>query len=109
MRDSTTLVGTATVKPMVARARATDPATSHEAAELVEATGRANSQRRAVYDYVRAHPSETGSEIARGMGWERAMVSRRLPELRGAGLLVTGKARVCTVSGTNQMTWSATA
>lgn len=92
-----------------ARARRWDPWTSHAAARRVESTGAASSQRARVLAYVREHPGETAAEIAHGLGMERHVPSRRLPELRRMRMVTSGEARVCRVCGTNQMTWRETA
>jgi hypothetical protein len=36
---------------------------------------------------------------------ERYVPSRRLPELRGAGLVKNGRSRVCAVTGRLSVTW----
>ena len=90
---------------MKARARSTDPATSHEAAANVELLGKAGSQRRKVYDFVVAHPGKTSGEIAASLGIDRYTPSRRLPELRDGGLVETGAERLCEVQGSKCLTW----
>ncbi|MCC7408378.1 MAG: hypothetical protein IT442_09910 [Phycisphaeraceae bacterium] len=90
---------------MNARARKTDPITSHQAAEEVEASGRAASQRQACLLEVWKKPGQTAAEIAVATGLERHMPSRRLPELRKAGQVVNGPERICTVTGNPSMTW----
>ncbi len=89
-----------------ARARRSDPATSHEAARDVELQGVAGSQRRACYDYVLLNPGMTAAEIAVKLGLERHVPSRRLPELRDAGLVENGPARICGVVGRPSLTWN---
>lgn len=89
-----------------AAARRTDPATSHEAARLVEASGRAAAQRTACLDEVRRRPGQTAAEVAQALGLERHAPSRRLPELERAGLVRRGQVKKqCTVMGTAAMTW----
>lgn len=90
---------------MKARARREDPATSHEAAEGVEASGKANDQRSLCLERVRRYPGETAAEIAAALHIERHIPSRRLPELRDAGLVKNGQTRVCGVMGRQSMTW----
>lgn len=89
-----------------ALARSTDPQTSREAADHAENTGKAQSQRMVCLREVTVHPNQTAAEIAAAIGLERHIPSRRLPELRDAGLVVTGPARRCTIQGTRSMTWS---
>ena len=91
----------------MARARKTDPSTSHEAAREAEASGRAASQRATGLEEVKRKPGQTAAEIAAASGLERHVPSRRLPELREARLVTNGEVRPCRVTGRNSMTWYA--
>lgn len=93
----------------IARARRTDPAPSHEAARGTEASGNAASQRAACYAEVGRTPGQTAAEIASAIGLERHIPSRRLPELREAGLVENREVRTCRVGCRNSMTWYAKA
>ena len=88
-----------------ARARRTDPSTSHEAARNIESSGKAATQQRECLAAVRALPGQTSGEIAEALGGDRYIPSRRLPELRRYGLVANGEKRLCQVMATNQMTW----
>jgi DNA-binding HxlR family transcriptional regulator len=66
------------------RARATDPATSHAAAKRAAST--AGGHREAIVEALAAGPAGQ-TEIARRAGLTVAAVSKRLPELRRAGLV----------------------
>ncbi|NLG43924.1 MAG: winged helix-turn-helix domain-containing protein [Phycisphaerae bacterium] len=90
---------------MHALARRNDPITSHQAAEEVEASGRAASQRQTCLLEVWKKPGQTAAEIAAATGLERHVPSRRLPELRKARLVKSGPVRRCTVTGNPSMTW----
>jgi predicted ArsR family transcriptional regulator len=90
---------------MQAKARRTDPATSLEAAKDMEATGKAHDQRTLCLERVRRYPGETAAEIASALRIERHIPSRRLPELREAGLVKNGSVRVCGVMGRKSLTW----
>lgn len=90
---------------MTARARSTDPTTSHLAAEAVEASGRAASQRHLCLVEVWKKPGQTAAEIAVAAGLERHVPSRRLPELRDAGQVINGPERRCTATGNLSLTW----
>ena len=90
---------------MTARARSTDPFTSHAAACEAEASGRAGAQREVCLAEVLKNPGKTAAEIAVATGLERHAPSRRLPELRDAGLVMNGEARVCAVTGRMSITW----
>lgn len=102
------LPGVVHVCPPMAKARATDPATSFEAARTVERTGVAHGQRAKCLEVVRKNPGTTSGEIAELAGMDRHASARRLPELRAAGLVRNGDQRVCRVSGTRQITWTVT-
>lgn len=96
----------------VARARAADPATSHAAAAMVEASGAANTNRRLVLRLVRDYPGLTAVEIHAAQGdrggLDRHEVSRRLADLRDAGLVVNGPERACSIKRTRMLTWEPT-
>jgi CRP-like cAMP-binding protein len=85
--------------------RTTDPDTSHEAARLMDTTGAAAAHRARCLQAVRLRPGSTAAEIAKATGLERHEPSRRLPELRTAGLVVNGASRICEVQGNRSMTW----
>ena len=90
---------------MQARARRTDPETSHIAAEEAEICGTAAKQREMCFQEVRRLPGQTAAEIGAQLGLERHAPSRRLPELRRAGLIVNGKARKCGIQARQSLTW----
>ena len=90
---------------MIARARNSDPTTSHEAAATVERGGTASNQRERCLREVRMRPGLTAAEIAIRVGMERHVPSRRLPELREAGLVLNHEARICTVTLNRSLTW----
>jgi hypothetical protein len=92
----------------MARARRTDPSTSHEAAREAEASGRAASQRYTCLQEAKKTPGQTAAEIAVSTGLERHVPSRRLPELREALLVTNGEVRPCRETGRNSLTWNAT-
>jgi len=91
--------------PSVARARSTDPSTSHQAARAVEASGEAQRQRDACLACVRCFPGLTAAEVSQRLGLERHAASRRLPELRTDNLVANGTPRRCTVLNRWTMTW----
>lgn len=92
-------------EPPRARARRGDADTSHKAAVQVEREGTAGTQRRLCLAQVRRSPGQTAAEIAAALGLERHVPSRRLPELREAGVVSNGPSRRCAVMGTASMTW----
>jgi len=89
----------------MARTRSSDPFTSHAAAHEVETSGCASAQRNLCLDEVLKHPGKTAAEIAVAVGLERHAPSRRLPELREAGFVTNGRARICAVTGRLSITW----
>ncbi len=89
----------------MALARTADPPTSHEAASAIERSGIAEAHRLRCLAAVRQQPGQTAAEIARVVGLERHAPSRRLPELRDAGLVANGPIRICAVKGRRSLTW----
>ncbi len=90
------------------------PDTAAEARDTHERSGAAMSKRRAVLNLVTDHPGLTSVELWRnanelGRDLSRHEISRRLPELRKAGLVINGPPRKCAVAGSRQMTWHAAA
>ncbi len=86
-----------------ALARNTDPITSHIAAGNVCKTGRAQAARKLILQFVQANPGYTSAEIAKALGMDRHIPSRRLPELYPH--VVKGSVRICRVNGTSMKTW----
>jgi hypothetical protein len=100
----------------LARARSTDPDTSHEAADQVRRTGALRETQHAVLEAVRQWPGFTAVELAEKLAghtvrdierpahWWRLEASRRLPELEPV-YVRRGDARRCSVNGNPQTTW----
>lgn len=88
---------------LIARARHTDPDTSHDAADSFERRGRANTDRDTILSLLRkTRRRMTGAEIANELGgtWENTRVMRRMKELEVAGLVKrSAKKRTCTIKG----------
>lgn len=87
------------------------PTTSELARRNHESSGKADSHRELTLGLVRQYPGCTAVELfrrQRGLFEQltRHEISRRLPELRKAGLVVNGEARRCSVAGTKQVTWN---
>lgn len=90
---------------ITARARNTDPATSHAAAASMN-DGKALKHAEIVLLMVAAHPGLTSAELARDDGrLGHYQVNRRTRELVEIGKLREGPARRCTVLGSNCLTW----
>lgn len=87
------------------RARRSDPATSHIAAERMRESGALGKQTAAVLEAVRRWPGSTAVEIAQRAEIDRHAVSRRLPELAKLVQIRRGPPRACSVNGNPQTTW----
>lgn len=81
------------------------PATSKAAAVGVESSGRAPVYRELLLRAVRTRPGRTCGELAVLVSLPRQEASKRLPELREAGLVRNGEKRKCSEQGTMQWTW----
>ena len=92
---------------MQARARRSDPGTSHDAARLIEGSGKAAVNRRILLERIRSLGGEwTAAELARFCDMDRHEASRRLPELREGGFIKNGSSpKRCTLQNTMGMTW----
>ena len=88
-----------------ARARTHDPYTSHEAAADMEQTGHAERQQQRCLAAVEGCPGCTARELARKTGIAFEVMHKRLPELRGQGLLVNLAKRRCNITDKLCLTW----
>ena len=90
-----------------AQTRRTDPSTSHEAAQRVNASGQAKRNMERVVDLVYASPGSTSRELSElpTCDLDRYEVARRLADAEHAGLVVKGGKRTCQVAGTAAVTW----
>lgn len=86
-------------------ARATDPITSHIAADLHTASGKRGTNVAHVIDLVTRMPGLTSAELALHSPLTRHEVARRLPEAESAGAVRKGEKRRCSVNGSLAMTW----
>jgi DNA-binding MarR family transcriptional regulator len=87
------------------RARRSDPISSHDAADELEATGRLRVQQQVVLDAVHRFPGLTSRELAGQAHLDRYMVARRLSELQAGGLITRGPLRVCALGQRRAVTW----
>lgn len=94
------------------RSRATDPDTSHYAAEKVRQTGELGRQQLAVLEAVKRWPGRTSAELGKLIAenahedatrW-RYTVARRLPELAPVHVRRM-KPRACEATGNPATTW----
>lgn len=86
-------------------ARATDPQSSHAAADLVTLTGTRHNHMGLVIDAVRRFPGLTSAELTPHTGLERHEVARRTSDAETAGAIVKGELRKCSLSGRLAVVW----
>lgn len=88
-------------------ARATDPVTSHIAAEEVTKSGLRGRQQKEVYEALRKFPGRTSAELAVVACLDRHAVARRLPELKKAGFATYDEEerRLCWVTNRPCVVW----
>lgn len=84
-----------------------DPATSHEAAAALTASGARDMQKRRVLAALRKFPFVTSAELAQMGHLDRYECARRLPDLERDGLAVRQEPRPCAVTGKRAQTWRA--
>lgn len=88
-----------------AAARRTDPETSHEAAQNVEANGEASQHRRILAETIEEHPGLTSGELPQHCELLFEQVHKRLKEVERLGHIERGEPRICTVRGNRMLTW----
>ncbi|NID15008.1 MarR family transcriptional regulator [Luteibacter yeojuensis] len=86
-------------------ARATDPMTSHLAAEQITASGKRGQQQAQAIAAVRAFPGMTSFELAMRTKLDRYMLARRLPECLTTGAVRKDEPRTCSITGRLATTW----
>ncbi|MBA7690628.1 hypothetical protein ES703_99159 [subsurface metagenome] len=86
-------------------ARTSDPSTSHAAARGVCRSGRLGRQEKAVYEALCQHSGSTSAELAQLMSGDRYTPSRRLSGLERKNLVLRGRARKCSATGSMCLTW----
>lgn len=93
--------------PPVARARRSDPESSHIAAANVATSGQLAGDRASVFCAIGKQPGSTAGELAQylGHGWNNVRVSRRTADLERIGMIHKGKQRPCKVKGSIMCTW----
>lgn len=91
-----------------ARARNSDPETSHEAAAKHNRSGNSAKHCIIVLRLVRLSPGLTAVELHASQDvsdLERHEISRRLSDLERAGQVQKGPERKCEIRGTSMVTW----
>ena len=95
--------GKSSHQPQIPLARNSDPATSHEAAREVRASGRHGSQVEKIHAAAVAAPGSVAGELCEATGFTMHVVSRRLAELKNDLRLKQGEPRK--YNNRNQVTW----
>ena len=85
--------------------RATDPEPSHSAAKAITASGRRETQLKAVLGLVKKYPLSTSLELSEKSGMDRYVLARRLPELAAGHLVSRRPARLCLVGNRLATVW----
>lgn len=89
-------------------AAAGDPASSHLAAHELTSSGRRDSQKREILEWLRRQPRPlTSAEIAHAASIDRYVCARRLPDLQRDGLVERCAMRECVATGRQAITWRA--
>ena len=70
-----------------ARARATDPASSHRAAMAITLSGKAGRQQAEILEALKRYDGSTSRELAELSGLSLHVIGRRMPELERKGLI----------------------
>lgn len=104
-QQTTFLDGQDLTTPVVARARKSDPETSHQAAAEVEATGAASAHRSIIVAYLKQHPGETNAEIAEGSGLDYCQIHKRMAELERMNLVIRGQQKKCPIHQRQMLCW----
>jgi len=89
----------------MAKARRTDPSTSHDAARKVERAGKAENNRTKCFEALLRLGGQTSAEVAVMAGLDRHEAARRLPELRDANQVRNGDKRRCSITNNMALTW----
>lgn len=92
-------------------ARASDPLSSHLAAEAITKSGARSDQQNKAAEAVKQFPGHTSHELAaltcgkRNVTDWRYALARRLPECETAGRVRKGPKRTCSVTGRKAHVW----
>ncbi len=97
--------GTAHRRIETPAARATDPSSSHDAAEHVTATGLRAQQQALTIAAIRAFPGLTMQELSERTGICRFQLGRRVSECETAGAVRRMPKRKCSVTGRLAEPW----
>ncbi|MDA3922737.1 MAG: hypothetical protein PF501_18975 [Salinisphaera sp.] len=86
-------------------ARATDAASSHEAADEVTRSGRRRANQLIVAATVAMHPGCTSRELSQHCELDRWEIARRTSECETAGTVKRGALRHCDIGSRRALTW----
>jgi len=82
-----------------------DAVSSFKAADRHKASDNWSKQRQAVLKALQTLVCATAKEISEFSGIDRYIVSRKLPDLRRAGVVENGKPRKCRILKKKTLTW----
>ncbi|GLQ96447.1 hypothetical protein [Dyella mobilis] len=85
-------------------ARATDPVSSHIAAERVTTSGVRQTQLERIVAAIYAYPGRTAGELAELTGLTHVQIDRRTGDMRLSAKVVFGAIRQCRVLGSQMQT-----
>lgn len=92
-------------RPPKALSRASDPLSSHEAADTLAESGQLGRMMRVTLEMLMAYPGRTVRELETRAGVENGVYRKRLNDLRVASMARTGDPRRCRVTGRTVATW----
>lgn len=91
---------------MKAKARRTDPQSSHDAARNVESSGKATKHRDMIIAALKEHGPGTAHEIAKDAGLNNVEVSRKMSELERESFVVRDHTlAICSITGKKLTQW----
>jgi predicted HTH transcriptional regulator len=79
---------TQTELPLFAHSKRGDPLSSYVAGDRHRLSGKAESHRQQILEFMRGKRPMTSKQIALNMGMDRHEVARRLPEMARKGLVM---------------------
>ena len=82
-----------------------DPATSVEAIERFDASGKRKTHCDLLLESIRLREGRTAAEVGAAVGLTQMQANRRLPDLMRDGLVRQGETKQCSVIGSECVTW----
>jgi len=85
--------------------RRNDPETSIGAIERFDASGKRKTHCDLVLESIRLREGRTAAEIGAAVGLTQMQANRRLPDLMRDGLARQGQPKLCSIIGSECVTW----